>query len=171
MQIRRAELRDAEAIVEVVNACWRWAYAHIVPAEQLATLENPERTERIRNKLGKDQVTFVAEEEKRVLGFASIDEPCRLPQADFEIGGLYVDPNAARKGIGLALLKRAVEYGLENERTKLAIHTLRDNHIGRAFYDRIGGKVIQPDEWIFRDVKYPTVWYLFDDMSDLLRNR
>lgn len=47
MHIRRAGPEEAEAIAEVVNACWRWAYAHIIPPEQLATLENPERTERI----------------------------------------------------------------------------------------------------------------------------
>jgi len=167
MQIRRAGPDDAGAIVEVANAAWRWAYAHIIPAEELATLENPERTERIRKSLRGDQVTFVAEIDGRVVGFASIQEPCRLEQADFEIGGLYVHPDAVRKGIGCALLKRSVEAGLERGRTTLAIHTLRDNHIGRAFYDRCGGHVVQDGEWFFRGVQYPTVWYVFEDMRRL----
>ena len=168
MQIRRAGPEDAESIVEVVNAAWRWAYAHIIPAEELATLENPERTERIRNSLCKEQVTFVAEIDEQIVGFASLQEPCRLPQADFEIGGLYVHPDAARKGIGQALLKRAVDEGLKRNRRKLAIHTLRDNHIGRAFYDRLGGQIIHEDEWSFRGVWYPTVWYLYEDMRSLI---
>ena len=168
MQIRRAGPQDAEAIVEVVNAAWRWAYAHIIPPEQLATLERPGRTERIRKSLCKEQITFVSEIERRVVGFASIEEPCRLPQADFEIGGLYVHPDLARKGIGRALLRRSVEEALEWNRTRLAIHTLRDNHIGRAFYDRCGGKVVQDDTWTFREIEYPTVWYVFADMPSLV---
>ena len=72
MHIRRAGPEDAEAIVEVVNAAWRWAYAHIMPAEQLATLESPERTERIRNSLAKNHVTYLAEEDNKIDGYASI---------------------------------------------------------------------------------------------------
>lgn len=169
MLIRRATLADAEGIVEVGNAGWRWAYAEIIRPEDLATLEDTERTARIARSYEEGRIGFVAEIEGRVVGFAILQEPSSLPEADLEVGGLYVHPDFSRRGIGQAVLARALEEGIAWGRSKLAIHTLRDNYVGRAFYDRLGGSVLRPGEWGFRGVPYPTVWYLFEDLPGLMQ--
>lgn len=169
MHIRRAGPKDAEEILEIANAGWRWAYAHIIPAEELATLENPERTARVANSLANGHCTFVAESDGRIIGFSSIEDPCHVEMADFEIGGLYVRPDCSRRGLGKSLVAVSAHEGIARGRSKLAIHTLRDNPIGIRFYERIGGRVVCEGDWAFRGVKYPTVWYLFEDLQELAR--
>lgn len=168
MLIRRARPEDAEAIMSVIDAGWIWAYGHIIPPEDMAIRHNPERVERFLTWLRGDQVTWVAEEAGKVIGMASVEEPCRLESADYEVGGLYVHPDSARKGTGRALLAEACAHGIALGRTKLAIHTLKDNVIGRSFYERLGGRLAHEDFWSFCDKPYRAVWYLWDDLIDLL---
>lgn len=107
----------------------------------------------------------MAETGAGVVGFAVLQEPCTWPVADYEVSGLYVHPESSRGGLGKALVARSAAYGLDRGHTKLGIHTLRDNEIGRAFYTRIGGKLACADTWTFQGVEYPAIWYLFDDLA------
>ncbi|MBI5706694.1 MAG: GNAT family N-acetyltransferase [Armatimonadetes bacterium] len=167
VSVRQATVADAQAIADISVACWRWAYAHIIRPEHMAALEAVRRADRTREKLSRGETIFVAETDNGVVGFAVLQEPCSWAGADYEVSGLYVHPSAARGGIGRALVARAATYGLKQGHATLGIHTLRDNSIGRAFYERIGGTLVCKDTWTFQGVDYPAVWYLFDDLGIL----
>ena len=165
--IRWATEEDAQAIADISVACWRWAYAHIIRPEHMAALEAVRRAERTRERVRQGERILVAETGAGVVGFAVLREPCTWSGADYEVSGLYVHPESSRRGLGRSLVARSAAYGLHKGHTKLGIHTLRDNEIGRSFYARIGGQLACEDMWTFQGIEYPAVWYLFDDLERL----
>lgn len=114
--LRPARLRDVNAIVAVHEAAATTAYAHIFdgafPRDQARTM----RREQLARGRG-----VVAEVDGRVVGFAIV-------ASDGELNGLYVLPELWRSGIGSRLLAAVPEA-----RT---LSVLRENAIGRAFYER-----------------------------------
>ncbi len=68
---------------------------------------------------------WVAVEDERVVGFLAL--------LGNEIGALFVHPNFWGRGIGRALLDKAVEL-----RGALTLEVFEENEIGRAFYTRYG---------------------------------
>jgi GNAT superfamily N-acetyltransferase len=114
--LRPARLRDLDAIVAVHAAAATTAYADI--------FDGPFPREQAR-KMRRKQLTrgrgVVAEVDGRVVGFAIVGR-------DGELNGLYVLPELWRTGIGSRLLAAVPEA-----RT---LSVLRENPIGRAFYER-----------------------------------
>jgi putative acetyltransferase len=72
--------------------------------------------------------THVYEIDGRVVGFASL--------LGNQLGGLFVDPDYQRRGIGQALVDLA-----KASRTEIEVEVFEANGIGRAFYARYGFKV------------------------------
>lgn len=73
--------------------------------------------------------TWVAEVENKVVGFIALietDDVC-------EVGGLFLDPAYHKRGIGKALMDRAVA-----KKGPLKVEVFRDNAVGRPFYERYG---------------------------------
>lgn len=81
--------------------------------------------ERIRSVYLPASETWVWHENGRVIGFISL-----LGQ---EVGGLFVDPGAQRRGVGRALMDHA-----RSLRGTLELDVFERNAIGRAFYARYG---------------------------------
>jgi hypothetical protein len=44
---------------------------------------------------------------------------------------------------------------------------LRDNAIGRAFYTKHGGTLVDAPPWTFEGVAYPSVGYVWPDVTTL----
>lgn len=74
--------------------------------------------------------TTVFELEGAVVGFVSM--------VGNEVGGLFVDPRHQGKGIGRALLDRALLT-----RANLELGVFEQNTIGRRFYDRYGFSITE----------------------------
>lgn len=147
-RIRLARTGDAEAISRIQIASWRAAYRSIMPAEFLATLDEAERADRWRGRIGPaapaESATFVAVDERdpdRVVGFAHIG-PVRdddvAPAGRGEVYTLYVDPSAWRRGIGSALLAAADEHWRPTDVRELLLWVFEDNAQARAFYEAQG---------------------------------
>ena len=146
--IRDATADDAPAFADILTACWRQAYRGVLPDAALDRDIRDERIARIRRRL--DWPTFAAEREGKVIGMMRFAEPPRA--CDAEIDGLYVHPDAGRRGIGRALVQHAGTWFAARGRRSLYIATLRDNRIGRAFYDRLGGRLVEAKPWPFDGV-------------------
>lgn len=167
MVIRRATRHDAWAIAEVAQAGWRWAYTGILPEETFQLMDVAAAAGRLRDFIEGGGLIFVSGEGGKVAGFASVEPHPRFAKCDIEIGGLYVQPSESRRGMGRLLVSAVARYGIENRLTVLGIHTLRDNVIGRSFYEKLGGKLAAEDLWRHRGADYPAVWYLYDDLARL----
>ena len=163
MTIRDATLDDAPRMADIVTAAWRHAYRGVIPDDVLDREWHDIRTARVRNRMARG-LNFVAVDD-RVIGFASTAPPRH--GCDAEIDGLYVDPLAARAGVGRALVAHTcAALAIDNKRT-LYIATLRDNRIGRAFYGKLGGRLVDADPWTFDGATYPSVGYAWDDLRTL----
>jgi ribosomal protein S18 acetylase RimI-like enzyme len=109
-RVRRASVRDAEAIGRVHAASAARAYGPLLPPAALARFTPAERIPRWARILaaeGPGEQTLVALEDGAVLGFCSVMTRSRDPDAGPGIGdvaALYVDPAHAGRGVGSALL-------------------------------------------------------------------
>jgi GNAT superfamily N-acetyltransferase len=131
--IRPGRSEDAEAVARVHVETWQAAYAHALPAQELADLSVAERIERHR----RWPPTFVAEVGGEIVGFVGVGAS-RDAGADGEVFTIYVHPDHWGTGVGRAL----IEAG-EEELRKLGHHeailwVLGDNPRARRFYELAG---------------------------------
>jgi ribosomal protein S18 acetylase RimI-like enzyme len=140
VNVRIASSADAEAIERTRIRGWQTAYRHVFPPEELDRLEVDwsRWTARLESPTS-DSTTFVAERDKRILGFASVG-PSRDEPDTGELYAIYVEPSAWSSGVGRALIERA-EKRLAEEYDQATLWVLEDNPRARAFYERAGWHV------------------------------
>jgi ribosomal protein S18 acetylase RimI-like enzyme len=155
--IREATHDDAPRIAVIVIASWRHAYRGVLPDAALDRDTHDDRVVRIRRRMDENWPTYIAGD----IGMARLALVPR--RGDAELEGLYVHPDGARKGVGRALVRHVATqlYGA------LYLSALRDNVIGRAFYDKLGGRIVEEGTWTYDGIAYPTVGYLWDDVASL----
>jgi ribosomal protein S18 acetylase RimI-like enzyme len=87
---------------------------------------------------------MIAMEGDESLGFVVAGPPDDADAlGDAEISLIYVEPRAQGRGVGRLLMRHAAERLREAGARTLFLWTLRDNRIGRSFYDRLGGSVLR----------------------------
>ena len=137
MRVRPARREDAAAIADVHVLTWQTAYEHIFGAERLAGIGDRRRAnweERLAHPEPDLQV-FVAEDDGRVTGFASIGDSRDEPGKG-ELHAIYVLPEAWGSGAGSALMATALE-ALRGYPSAM-LWVLEDNPRARRFYEREG---------------------------------
>lgn len=105
---------------------------------------------------GPDGIVLVAEEERRIVGFASgrvetRDERERLAVVNFRNGivpELYVAPGWRRRGVGRELLARLDEHFRARGCQASVIEVLAPNVGARDFYSRLGYE--ERDVWLYK---------------------
>lgn len=133
MGVRRADARDLESVLQVINTSNRDAYRSIIPPEQfkdpILTLEQLRKEFDIMN-------FYVCRVEDKLVGVAAlrIDEG-----AAGAVRWAHVLPEHRRKGIGTSLMKH-----IENEARDMRLRKLRviyvweRAHWARSFYAKLG---------------------------------
>lgn len=143
--VRPAEIDDAGAIAEVHVDSWRTTYRGLLPDDFLASLEQPAYEERWRRTLtGGAGRVYVAEDEGRVVGFASGGRE-RAGEDGYsgELYAIYILERAQRRGHGRQLVKAVVQGLREMALGDMIVWVLRDNHQARHFYERLGGGYVR----------------------------
>jgi ribosomal protein S18 acetylase RimI-like enzyme len=137
--VRRARLEDAAAIAEVHVRTWQAAYEHVFGAERLASLTVEQRLPLWRQILDDpSQTVFVAEgDEGRVEGWCTVGRS-RDADADAELWGIYVLPEAWGSGAGTELMRAGIEALRESGCRDAILWVLEDNPRARRFYEREG---------------------------------
>lgn len=136
MQVQKATPEDAEAVSRVAEAAWHDAHADIVGPdaveEFLAEYYAPaDLRERYRDA---DSVTFVAEDQKRIIGCAS-----GVPSEDgYTLGSLYVHPDRQGNGVGSRLLERVEDAARDAGHDAVDLVVMADNDDSIAFYEAKG---------------------------------
>lgn len=146
LTIRPAGPADARAIAAVHIRSWQEAYAGIVSASYLASLDATARTATWQGYLERgpdDGVrTWIAQDGVRLLGFASVgpsrDEDAR--RGDLEVYSIYLDPGTWGHGVARELMRTLINES--GEQTPLTLWVLAANERARHFYRRHG---FQPD--------------------------
>jgi GNAT superfamily N-acetyltransferase len=129
--IRTAKLIDAE---EITRLCTQLGYS--VTIEQTKS-----RIERLTN--DKNNAILVYETtDDNLSGWVHVFGK-RLIELEYaEIGGLIVDSNFRRQGIGLQLMKKCEEWAKENGYQEIRLHSGGQRKEAHEFYKQIGYKNI-----------------------------
>ena len=123
MEIRPLTGDDVEAVVRLWNATKRDTY-DFIPQEQGRSVADDDAFFRAR--ILPRCAIWVAVERDAVVGFLAI--------AASYLDRLYVHPAAQRRGVGTALLAKAIEISPSG----IELHTHQKNAKARAFYDKAG---------------------------------
>ena len=134
---------DAEGIAGVQIRGWQTAYRGLLPDELLDSFVIDESARQRRERLEAapaGERSLVADDEGRVVGWV-MSGPSRDTDQDGSFGevyAIYVDPDVTSRGIGAALLDRALEILRTDGFAHASLWVLRNNARARAFYEREG---------------------------------
>jgi GNAT superfamily N-acetyltransferase len=165
--IRRAVVRDAEAIAGLHIRSWQHTYRGMLPDRFLDGLSEgqDQRVEAARNGLaneGAEVRTWVAERADQVVGFA-ITGPSRdadAPPTTGEVVAIYLEPAVVGTGIGRALFEHAVADLRARGYQEATLWVLEMNSRARRFYEAAGWrpdgatKTEERPGAVFHEVRY-----------------
>jgi ribosomal protein S18 acetylase RimI-like enzyme len=143
--VRRATVDDGDSIERIRVETWRATYRGLLPDGIIDQLQPnvDRRRERLRSASPND-LNFVAEDGPDVVGYAFAgQERTGDPEYAGEVYAIYVLPSAQGKGHGRALIRECARALAARGMTSLLIWVLRENQIGRGFYERLGGAAVR----------------------------
>ncbi len=141
--VRRAESGDAEAITEVHDAAWRYAYDGIIPAKELARIvarRGPRWWDRA---IRRGTAILVIEVGGAIAGYATFGPNCarNLGQKG-EVYEIYLKPEYQGVGLGTRLFlsarKELARFGFDS----IIVWALADNENACGFYRNAGGRKV-----------------------------
>lgn len=169
---RIPNVSDAGAIAHLHVACWREAYAGIVPIEILDHVDMADRTARWEQHLGKPTArAFLAEVAGEAAGFIHrgvLDQPL-VEGADGHLNALYLLQRFHRRGIGRRLMGLAAADWLAQGGTALSVGVLTANRPAVAFYEALGARFVRPDTYRWHGHDLPESIYVFCNLDALSR--
>ena len=164
--IRAATIKDIEKIADIKIEGWQTAYRGIVDDNFLDNMDREKEIEKRRNNIDNGVNIIVAELNNDIVGFCLYrnynNYPEKYPSADCEISSLYVTSKLKRNGIGRKTMQYVMELLKKQGKTKMILGCLKENYPSRAFYEKMGGKVISYDEIEFGNKKYGLAMYEYD---------
>jgi GrpB-like predicted nucleotidyltransferase (UPF0157 family)/GNAT superfamily N-acetyltransferase len=169
-EIRQAAVKDCPGLAQVQVDSYRTAYAGLFPEPYLQRFSYEEQEQDWREWLAAstDDVLLVAvSNEGQVLGYVlARADPDLFPGYDAEILALHVRESLQRKGIGRALLGKAVEELEARGCASAMLWTLRGNPV-RRWYERLGGKVVGEKSFRVEDWDIVEIAYGWEELSAL----
>lgn len=135
MEVRRAEVADADAMAAVAEEAWWSAYAGFLDADTVRRVVAEHYTaDRLAAAADEEDVAaFVAGDD--VVGFA-VAERTWTDTVDLHM--LYVHPDRWGEGAGSALLDAVEAWARERDADYLRAAAFADNHAGRPFFEAAG---------------------------------
>jgi ribosomal protein S18 acetylase RimI-like enzyme len=143
ISIRRARSEDAAALSGVFDAAWREAYQGVIPGIALERMMARRGPRWWLSTIGRGRPLVVLDVAEVVAGYVSYGR-CRdrsLP-ADGEIDELYLGPEYQGMGFGTRMFKAVRNDLMDRGIKRIAVWCLSENERARAFYERLGGKII-----------------------------
>lgn len=174
LRIRSALTGDVEDIANVQWQSWQAAYLGLLPHEVLIGFGQTQGTrfwQRVLCGQRDGGEVLVAELDDEIVGFISVG-PLRGQLAGYqsEFYALYVLPEAQGCGIGTALLTHAGKTLMQQRWINAAVWVLEGNHMGRRFYERLGGSQLGKAKPLsYRGKQYPAVREIAYGWPDLRR--
>lgn len=136
LTVRVAELADDHALLDVDHATWGPHSSPVAPPERSArpSFFSPERP-------ATDFLVGVLD--GAVVGFVAIRAAGPSPSGDHvqRVAGFGVLPSAQRRGVGRALMARALEVARERGARKVTLAVLGHNAPARSLYEACGFEI------------------------------
>lgn len=131
---RQANVNDAEAIASVIEV--------VVKERNPVAFDGPMTPEQVRvwlTRLGGEGGVFLATIDRKVVGFAALDYNTFEP--DTVILGVWMLPEARRRGIGTALAEYALGFARDKGYRRIRGRLPQDNEVALSFLSSIGALV------------------------------
>ena len=131
---RQATINDADAISAVI--------AEVVKEPNPVAFDGPMTPEQVRvwlTRLGGEGGVFLATIDRKVVGFAALDYNTFEPET--VVLGVWMLPEARRKGIGTALAEYALGFARDKGYKRIRGRLPQDNEIALSFLSSIGALV------------------------------
>jgi GNAT superfamily N-acetyltransferase len=176
LKLRAARVKDAEEIASVQWESWRTAYLGLLPHEILTGFADNQGArfwQRVISGRRDGGSVQIAEYDGEIVGFISAG-PIRGRLANFqgEFYALYVLPEAQGCGVGTALISHAAKALVRERCMNATVWVLEGNHMGRRFYERLGGEPLGVAKALsYRGKLYPAVREMAYGWADLRRAR
>jgi GNAT superfamily N-acetyltransferase len=142
--VRNARPSDADRLGSIHVTSWRWAYKGLLPAGFLEGLSIEDRADwwglRIEG-LRERQEVLVVEAGDRVEGFAFIGPVAGGEPDQGEVYAIYMDPEAAGRGLGRELIASAEDHLVKLGFSRGELWVLDGNSRARRFYEAAGWSV------------------------------
>jgi len=142
VSLRDAGLDDLPAIVALQARSWRTSYRGIVDDAFLDAIPMQQWIESWRaHFFAGDTRCLVAEEEGRIIGFASVGQPDSSEARDpsvRELHTIYIEASHYGRGLGQLLIKTALGHLREAGAGTVVLWVLEQNDRGRRFYEAGG---------------------------------
>lgn len=151
LMLRKANRVDAAELGALHVASWHETYTGILPDEMLAGLSVDARTAMWSKILGSPDelgcaAVFVAEDNGRVIGFGSCGKQREdsLTHKGFsgEFSAIYVLHSHQGRGVGRSILAAMANELSAVGHKAACLWVLRQNAPARAFYEKLGGIVV-----------------------------
>jgi GNAT superfamily N-acetyltransferase len=174
LRIRTALTGDAEDIASVQWQSWQAAYLGLLPHEVLIGFGQNQSSrfwQRVLSGRRDGGDVLVAELDDEIVGFISAG-PVRahMPGYQGEFYAIYVLPEAQGCGIGTAMTTYAAKTLMQQRWIGAAVWVLEGNHLGRKFYERLGGAPLGLAKPLtYRGKEFPAVREVAYGWPDLRR--
>ncbi len=158
--VRRAEVRDAEAITAVHDAAWRYAYDGMIPAKELARIVARRGARWWDRAIRRGTAVLVLEVGGTICGYATVgpNRARNLPQKG-EVYEIYLKPEYQGIGLGtrlfLAARRELARFGFDS----VVVWALADNDGACRFYRNAGGRKIARANEKFGEVSLTKIAY------------
>lgn len=171
-QIRLAQQTDIPGIAQVHVDAWRTTYQGLLPADFLAALRYEQREQlwqRVLSQFGATNFVFVAEDQNRIVGFASGGpEQSGELGCDGELYAIYLLELYQRQGLGRQLMQAVVNQLHLHGFQAMAVWVAAENAACR-FYEALGGRELRTSQEEIGGSTVTVVAYGWDDLTALLR--
>ena len=172
--IRPAIIGDAAVMAQINIDSWKSTYAGLIAQHILDTMNYEQYVAKWQNILDPQndarRCVFVAEVGNIVVGYvtagAAIKEDSEYPA---ELSALYLLREYHGIGIGKALFLSALKELHHRGYESFALYVLKDNMIGRSFYDRFYPDEILDKEITIEGGRYCDLLYGWRSIKNLLQ--
>lgn len=167
VKIREASPEDIPAIARVHVESWQRSFEGIAPAEYLNSMSAAKREAVFAERLSNKYYTLLVAENSGngVVGFIDFGLP------DFEnfgykarIYSFYFLPEFQRRGFGTKLFTRCMRKIADAGFNSVCLDTLEISPY-RAFYEKMGGRIVAKDSHKLGGVEFPTVIYGWENLQ------
>ncbi len=149
-EIRSVEKSDIEDIRELNKKCWEKAFNGIIPEDKIEENTGNYPRGRLREKMEDNELLFlVAEVDGKVVGTinfcwgdANTHEFVDANRGEAQLRSVYLHPDYWGQGIGTKLFQKGLEK-IPNNINTLKVESLRENDIGRSFYEKLGFEKVE----------------------------